>query len=99
VCGRFVQVSSPELLVERFGVAEVAAPRQSPSYNVAPRDTVYAVRERMVDDAPRRVLSALRWGLVPPWAEDARSGDRTRRGASSTIRSRTAYTVSRGATL
>jgi putative SOS response-associated peptidase YedK len=91
VCGRFVQVSSPELLVERFGVAEVAAPRQSPSYNVAPRDTVYAVRERMVDDAPRRVLSALRWGLVPPWAEDARSGDRMINARAETLADKSAH--------
>jgi putative SOS response-associated peptidase YedK len=46
VCGRFVQASSPELLVERFGVDELAAPRHEPSYNVAPRATVYAVRDR-----------------------------------------------------
>jgi putative SOS response-associated peptidase YedK len=47
VCGRFVQVSSPELLVERFGVDELATPRHEPSYNVAPRATVYAVRDRV----------------------------------------------------
>jgi putative SOS response-associated peptidase YedK len=41
-----VQASSPELLVERFGVDELAAPRHEPSYNVAPRATVYAVRDR-----------------------------------------------------
>jgi len=46
MCGRFVQASSPELLVERFGVDELAAPRHEPSYNVAPRATVYAVRDR-----------------------------------------------------
>jgi putative SOS response-associated peptidase YedK len=91
VCGRFVQVASPELLVERFGVDEVAAPRQVPSYNVAPRDSVYAVRERVVDDEPRRVLSALRWGLVPSWAKDTRSGDRMINARAETLADKPAY--------
>lgn len=91
MCGRFVQVASPELLVERFGVDEVAAPRKTPSYNVAPRDTVYAVRERMVEDEPRRVLSALRWGLVPSWAKDARSGDRMINARAETLADKPAY--------
>jgi putative SOS response-associated peptidase YedK len=50
MCGRFVQASSPELLVERFGVDELTAPRHEPSYNVAPRATVYAVRDRAGGD-------------------------------------------------
>jgi putative SOS response-associated peptidase YedK len=44
-----VQASSPELLVARFGVDEPAAARHEPSYNVAPRATVYAVRDRRGD--------------------------------------------------
>jgi len=91
VCGRFVQVASPELLVERFGVDEVAAPRQAPSYNVAPRATVYAVRERVEDDTRRRVLSALRWGLVPSWAKDARTGDRMINARAETLADKPAY--------
>ena len=49
MCGRFVQASSPELLVARFGVDELAAAGHEPSYNVAPRATVYAVRDRAED--------------------------------------------------
>ena len=68
MCGRFVQVSSPDLLVERFNVDEVATPHHEPSYNVAPRASVYAVRDRVEDDARRRYLSKIRWALVPSWA-------------------------------
>src|SRR6266511_4277038 len=91
MCGRFVQVASPELLVERFGVDEVAAPRQAPSYNVAPRATVYAVRERVEGDERRRVLSALRWGLVPSWSKDVRSGDRMINARAETLTDKPAY--------
>ena len=40
MCGRFVQASSPELLVARFGVDELAATGHEPSYNVAPRGLI-----------------------------------------------------------
>jgi putative SOS response-associated peptidase YedK len=65
MCGRFVQASSPELLVARFGVDEPAAARHEPSYNVAPRATVYAVRDRAGGDggfAARRRKAGARDG-------------------------------------
>jgi putative SOS response-associated peptidase YedK len=91
MCGRFVQVSSPDLLVERFGVDEVATPRHEPSYNVAPRATVYAVRDRVVEDTRRRYLSELRWGLVPSWAKDPRSGDRMINARAESLADKPAY--------
>jgi putative SOS response-associated peptidase YedK len=72
VCGRYVQASSPELLAERFGVDDVRIDEHAPVYNVAPRAEMPAVRRR--DD--RKVLSILRWGLVPSWAKDPKMGDR-----------------------
>jgi putative SOS response-associated peptidase YedK len=91
MCGRFVQVSSPDLLVERFNVHEVASPHHEPSYNVAPRATVYAVRDRGVDDGRRRYLSELRWGLVPSWAKDPRTGDRMINARAESLADRPAY--------
>lgn len=91
MCGRFVQVSSPDLLVERFNVHEVASPHHEPSYNVAPRATVYAVRDRAVDDGRRRYLSELRWGLVPSWAKDPRTGDRMINARAESLADKPAY--------
>jgi putative SOS response-associated peptidase YedK len=91
MCGRFVQVSSPDLLVERFGVDEVATSRHEPSYNVAPRATVYGVRDRMVDHTRRRYLSELRWGLVPSWAKDPRTGDRMINARAESLVDKPAY--------
>lgn len=91
MCGRFVQVSSPELLVERFGVDEVAAPTREPSYNVAPRATVFAVRDRAADGERRRHLSELRFGLVPSWAKDPKAGDRMINARAESLGEKPAY--------
>jgi putative SOS response-associated peptidase YedK len=91
MCGRFVQASSPELLVARFGVDELAAPPHEPSYNVAPRATVYAVRDRAEDDRRRRYLSELRWGLIPSWAKDPKVGDRMINARSESLADKPAY--------
>jgi len=74
VCGRYVQVSSPELLAERFQVDEIAlADTPEADYNVAPRKQVLTVVQRSPE---RRVLERMRWGLVPSWAKDPKIGDR-----------------------
>jgi putative SOS response-associated peptidase YedK len=84
MCGRFVSVSSPQLLAERFGIDESAIPEgrlpeHEADYNVTPRAQVLVVRERPPRDEEReaeRVLSLVRWGLVPSWAKDLSMGDR-----------------------
>jgi putative SOS response-associated peptidase YedK len=91
MCGRFVQASSPELLVARFGVDELAAAGHEPSYNVAPRATVYAVRDRAEDDGRRRYLSDLRWGLIPSWAKDPKVGDRMINARAESLADKPAY--------
>ena len=72
MCGRFVSVSSPQLLVDRFGVQEAAVVEHDPDYNVTPRALGPAVRVRRRRDgegdgqeSATRVLSMLRWGSRP----------------------------------
>ena len=72
MCGRYVSVSSPTILAERFHVEEVRAGATDANYNVTPRAEVPVVAER----AGRRVLDLVRWGLVPSWAKDLSVGDR-----------------------
>ena len=91
MCGRFVQASSPELLVARFGVDELAATGHEPSYNVAPRATVYALRDRAEDRGRRRYLSDLRWGLIPSWAKDPKVGDRMINARAESLADKPAY--------
>lgn len=70
MCGRTALAATPEDLRDTFGLDE--APEVAPRYNVPPSQPVAAVR--VLRGSPRRTLEMLRWGLVPPWAEDAKAG-------------------------
>jgi putative SOS response-associated peptidase YedK len=63
VCGRFLSLSSPDELAERFGVDDVRTEPLPQRWNVAPSTEVYAVLE----SDHRRRLGTLRWGFVPHW--------------------------------
>jgi putative SOS response-associated peptidase YedK len=72
MCGRYVSVSSPTILAERFHVEEVRTGAAEANYNVTPRADVPVIAER----DGHRVLDRVRWGLVPSWAKDLSVGDR-----------------------
>jgi putative SOS response-associated peptidase YedK len=70
MCGRFTLTTTPEEIAQHFGLDEV--PLLEPRFNVAPTQPVATIaRERA-----HRVLTLRRWGLVPPWADDAKIGAR-----------------------
>src|SRR5579859_319965 len=66
MCGRFLLLTSGEGIAEAFDLA--GPPELFPRYNVAPTHPVLAVRA----SGAGREAALLRWGLVPPWAKDAR---------------------------
>jgi len=65
MCGRYLSLSSPDALAERFAASTVKLEAAQPRYNVAPSTQVPAVIEH---DGDRR-LGAIRWGFVPRWAK------------------------------
>jgi hypothetical protein len=65
MCGRFLLISSPDVLAAYFAVASLAKLR--PYYNIAPSQLVAAVG---LDRQGRRDLAMFRWGFVPHWAQD-----------------------------
>jgi putative SOS response-associated peptidase YedK len=71
VCGRFTLTVSARVLAELFDVDDI--PDLDPRYNIAPTQSVLAARHH--DELGREVLK-LRWGLIPPWADDFRIGNR-----------------------
>jgi len=87
MCGRYVSVSSPTILAERFGVTEVREQVTEANYNVAPRSEVPAIAESRGE----RVLDVLRWGLVPSWAKDTSIGDRQINARAETVATANAY--------
>ncbi len=66
MCGRYVQISTPEQLVEAFGITEVRTESLGQRWNVAPSLEVYAI----LGDHDSRRLGALTWGFVPWFAKD-----------------------------
>ncbi|WP_163509345.1 SOS response-associated peptidase [Fodinicola acaciae] len=77
MCGRYATTRSADELSTLFdaALADMARERLRVSYNVAPTDPVPIVRMSHRDrDNPKRVLDVVRWGLVPGWAKDLRTG-------------------------
>jgi putative SOS response-associated peptidase YedK len=73
MCGRYASARSVEDIAEAFGIrADDVESVAAPDWNVAPTKQVTAVLER----DGRRLLTTLRWGLVPSWAGDPSVGAR-----------------------
>ncbi|MFH1737471.1 MAG: SOS response-associated peptidase [bacterium] len=79
MCGRFSQLSSIEIIrallkaqghPDLFERAETTQKR----YNVAPSQTVVAVRLEPTEKA--RLIVPLQWGLIPFWADDPAIGNK-----------------------
>lgn len=72
MCGRYLSLSSPDDLAERFQVDEVRLEPSAPRYNVAPSTSVPAV----IDHHGERRLGDLRWGFVPRWVKQLKGSPR-----------------------
>jgi putative SOS response-associated peptidase YedK len=101
MCGRFALYTPPARLARYFGaaLAEDIEPEGRPSWNVAPTDTVLGVRDRPPRQGPaeegggqpERLLMSFRWGLVPWWSKDAKSGSRLFNARSETVTTRASF--------
>jgi putative SOS response-associated peptidase YedK len=72
VCGRFTLFESDRILAREFGVPPSV--ELLPRYNIAPTQTVAAVR--ISPASGTRELVLLRWGFIPSWAKDPAVGNR-----------------------
>ncbi|GAA3062002.1 SOS response-associated peptidase [Streptomyces glomeratus] len=97
MCGRYVSSRAPEDLVRLFHVTDWR-PEEAlePSWNVAPTDDVWAVLERVprtagAEEPVRRQLRPLRWGLVPSWAKDVKTGARMINARMETVHEKPAF--------
>lgn len=70
MCGRFTLAASPKALKQLFPLFDQEA--LEPRYNIAPTQTVLAVRHP--PQAARSEIVTLRWGLIPHWADDPKIG-------------------------
>lgn len=87
MCGRFVSATPPDELARYFDVDEVTEQAAEPSWNVAPSEAIFVVRE----SGGLRRLDTLRWGLVPFWAKDPSVGNKMINARVEHLATKTAY--------
>lgn len=80
MCGRYTRISPPAVLEELFGVPIDFDLK--PHYNIAPTQSVLAVR---VSEKDEKEAVSLRWGLIPPWAKDEKMGYKTFNARGETV--------------
>jgi putative SOS response-associated peptidase YedK len=90
MCGRFTLRTPTPVLIETFRISHVSDDANDllPRYNVAPTQQVAVVRS---DDAARRELMNMRWGLVPFWAKDVAIGNRMINARCETVADKPAF--------
>ncbi len=81
MCGRFTNNAKPEQIEKEFKVGKKNANVFQLRFNIAPSqmiDVVFAPESE-------RILSQLKWGLVPSWAKDSEIGNRMINARAETI--------------
>ena len=73
MCGRTASALSRDEAAHLLDVDQVDAPELPKRWNVAPTQELYVAA--ITSDGSRK-LRALRWGLVPSWADDPTIGSR-----------------------
>jgi putative SOS response-associated peptidase YedK len=82
MCGRFTLTAPVEVIMDRFEIqAFLEEEKYLPSYNISPSQTVLAV----INDGKTNRMGFLRWGLIPPWANDMSLGNKMINARAETI--------------
>ncbi len=68
MCGRFTIITPIASLFARFGLSDESLPHRA-RYNVAPTQEILTITN---EERPRGLY--MRWGLIPVWAKEVRSG-------------------------
>src|SRR3984893_11107281 len=91
MCGRYRRTSQEEELARMYNIP---IPKQTDlpiSYNIAPSQDVLALRYDSEKSA--RSLVALRWGLIPSWADDEKIGYKTINARMETVQSAPSFRI------
>ena len=72
MCGRYTLALKEEILRQRFNVKEFDW-KYIPRYNIAPSQENHVV---LINEEKKRIMTLMRWGLIPHWAEDESVGNR-----------------------
>jgi putative SOS response-associated peptidase YedK len=87
MCGRFAITLPPEAMAQLFEAAPGNDLPRVPNYNVCPTDPVHVIA---AGDSARR-LTAMRWGLLPPWYKTPGDGPLLINARADTIAEKPAF--------
>src|SRR5215468_9860037 len=88
MCGRY-RLSRRKQIIEEYFDASDWQDDWSPRFNIAPMQPVPVIRQHPKDSV--RLISALRWGLIPNWARDASIASGTINAKSETVANKLAF--------
>lgn len=81
MCGRYTLRTRLNELLQFYSVESQL--QWEPRFNIAPSQSIAAIRND--PDGDKRELAALRWGLIPSWADDIRIGNQLINARAETI--------------
>lgn len=85
MCTRFTLHHEESEIIERFGVQQVAM-EISNRYNIAPSQQV-----AVVTMSSPRLLSGMKWGLIPSWAKDMSIGSKLLNARAETLQEKPSF--------
>ncbi|PBB04733.1 MULTISPECIES: SOS response-associated peptidase [Salimicrobium] len=87
MCGRFTLIAELEDVRKEFDLDKVKLDNWMSSYNVAPSQYVPAV----IQSNGEKRMGYLRWGLIPPWADDEKIGFKMINARSETVEEKKSF--------
>ena len=87
MCGRFAQRKPIQDILERFNILDPEEVLFEPRYNIAP--TQYSPVVIIEND--QRILRLMKWGLVPFWSKDSKTGYKMINARSETLAQKTSF--------
>ncbi|HEX8397659.1 MAG TPA: SOS response-associated peptidase [Pyrinomonadaceae bacterium] len=87
MCGRFSLGASDAEILAEFKAAREQAEEHQKRFNIAPSQIIAAVRQIESE----RILSGLKWGLIPNWAKSADIGNKLINARAETITEKPSY--------
>ena len=67
MCGRYRLSRRKQIIADNFDATSFDDD-WSPRYNIAPTQVIPVIRQH--PNEPKRVMSLMKWGLIPSWAKD-----------------------------
>jgi putative SOS response-associated peptidase YedK len=87
MCGRFVGYSTLDQVQFHFKIDVIRPAQIQQNYNVAPQQQVAVV----IQEALKRILDVMHWGLIPAWAKKKSIGYRMINARSETAAAKPAF--------